>query len=150
MPVTQSGLDKLKTELVTLMDTQRPAVVNRLSIARSMGDLSENSDYISAREELSFIDGRIAELEDIIQSVKVTAPTQSDSVGFGHTVTVRVNSNPSPAAFQIVGRWEADPQQKRISYSSPLGQALMGKKVGDRVEISAPAGKVVYTIVSIQ
>jgi transcription elongation factor GreA len=149
MPITQVGLDQLKAELTHLTDAQRPAVVNRLSIARSMGDLSENSDYISAREELSFIDGRIAELEDIIQNVKVTVPVKSDKVDFGHTVTVKISTSSTQANFQIVGQWEANPAQKKISYSSPLGQALIGKKVGEQVEVIVPAGKVVYTVVSI-
>jgi transcription elongation factor GreA len=148
-PITQFGLDELKAELTSLVDVKRPAVVTRLSIARSMGDLAENSDYISAREELSFLDGRVAELEEIIQNVKVTTPTKSDAVDFGHTVTVKVN-DAAQADFKIVGQWEADPTQKKISYSSPLGQSLMGKKVGEKVEITVPAGKVIYTVISIK
>lgn len=149
MPITKAGLDQLKAELANMIDVKRPTVVTRLSIARSMGDLSENSDYISAREELSFLDGRIAEVEDIIQNVEVVNPSKSDVVDFGHKVAVKVGTSPSQASFQIVGQWEANPAEKKISYSSPLGQALMGKKVGEKVEISVPAGKVIYTIVSI-
>jgi len=149
MLITQAGLDQLKAELASLVDVHRPAVVTRLSIARSMGDLSENSDYISAKEELSFTDGRISELEDVIQAAKVSSPTKSDTVDFGHTVTVKVGSG-IQADFKIVGQWEADPKEKKISYSSPLGQALMGKKVGEQVEVTVPAGKVIYTVVSIK
>lgn len=144
---TQSGLDQLKNELTQLQTDKRPQVVDRLSLARSMGDLSENSDYQSAKEELSFIDGRIAELEEIIQSAKVSLPSTNSEVQFGHSVSVKVGAN--QATFKIVGEWEADPMQKKISYSSPLGQALMGRRVGEKVEVTAPAGKIAYTIVDI-
>lgn len=147
MPITQPGLDQLKKEFDQLVNTRRPHLVERLSIARSMGDLSENSDYQSAKEELTFTDGRIAELEDLIKSAKVVIPSGKSQVDVGHAVTVKVNSQ--QLVFQIVGEWEADPHQKKISHSSPLGQALMGKKVGDRVEVAAPAGKLVYSIVAI-
>lgn len=145
--ITLSGLDQLKADLVELSDVKRPQLVSRLSLARSMGDLSENSDYISAKEELAFVDGRIAELEELIQNAKVSTPATNDTVDFGHSVTVKVNA--TQAVFKIVGEWEADPAQKKISHSSPLGQALMGKKIGDQVEVAAPAGKIVYTIVAI-
>jgi transcription elongation factor GreA len=148
MQITASGLEDLRRELAELVDTKRPAQVTRLATARSMGDLSENSDYISAKEDLAFIDGRISELEDIIHNAKVTAPTDNSQISFGHTVTVKVNS--TQTLFKIVGEWEADPQDKKISASSPLGQALIGKKVGDTVEVTAPAGKIVYTIVAIE
>lgn len=145
--ITQTGLDQLKTELAGLQDTKRPATVERLSIARSQGDLSENSDYISAKEELEFIDGRIGELEDLIKNSKVATPKSADSIDFGHTVKVKVDS--TETAFQIVGETEADPAKRKISYSSPLGQSLMGKKVGDKIEVSAPMGKIQYIILSI-
>ncbi|HBC72743.1 hypothetical protein A2379_04310 [Candidatus Amesbacteria bacterium RIFOXYB1_FULL_47_13] len=148
MLITQVGLDELKAELADLTDTRRPAQVNRLSVARSMGDLSENSDYISAKEELSFIDGRISELEDIIRNAKVTLPKSGSLIDFGHLVTVKVNS--TETVFRIVGEWEADPAQKKISAQSPLGKALIGKAVGDKVEVAAPAGKILYTILAIQ
>jgi len=145
--ITASGLQDLQAELNDLVNTKRPALVNRLSIARSMGDLSENSDYISAKEELSFMDGRIAELEEFIRNAKVTTPSKKDQVDFGHIVEVKNNSH--TVSFKLVGEWEADPTQKMISVSSPLGQALMGKKVGDKVEVSAPVGKIEYTILNI-
>lgn len=145
--ITSAGLTQLKTNLDGLTNTRRPAVVERLSIARSMGDLAENSDYISAKEELSFLDGQIAELEDLLQNAKVSQPTSADVVDFGHAVTTKVDS--TQVVFHIVGEWEANPAEKKISHSSPLGQALMGKKVGDKVEVEAPVGKVFYTIVAI-
>lgn len=146
--ITEKGLSDLKAELSDLKDVKRPALVERLSIARSMGDLAENSDYISAKEELAFMDSRIDELEEMVKEAKVVVPTGFDQIDFGHHVTVKVNT--STTKFQIVGDPEADPAKRKISHSSPLGQALMGKKVGDKVEVVAPVGKIMYTIVSIE
>lgn len=147
MQITQGGLDQLKSELTQIQDVRRPQLVERLALARSMGDLSENSDYQSARDDLTFVDGRISELEDLIKTAQVVKPSQNKQVEIGHAVTVKVNSH--DAVFHIVGEWEADPKQYKISHSSPLGQALVGKKVGDKVEVAAPAGKLVYTLVAI-
>lgn len=146
--LTQTGFNHLQSELADLVNTRRPAVVARLANARSQGDLSENSDYISAREELSFLDGRTEELEDVLRLAKITTPANSGLIDFGHSVTVAVGKN--QVTFEIVGEWEADPAEKKISHSSPLGKALIGKKVGDKIEVDAPAGKVVYTVLSIK
>ncbi len=148
MMITKAGLAELQKELDELVSVRRPALVERLALARSMGDLSENSDYQSAKEDLSFVDGRIAELEDLIKASQVAMPATGDKVDFGHSVTVQING--TKAVFQIVGEWEADPMKKKISHSSPLGQALMGKKVGEKVAVDAPAGKVQYTISGIE
>ncbi len=145
--LTQSGLDHLKAELTDLQETKRPALVARLSLARSMGDLSENSDYTSAKEELAFMDGRIEELEDLTRHAQIMTPKGGDSIDLGHKVTVKVGEN--QATFHIVGEWEANPAEKKISNESPLGVALLGKKVGEKVEVEAPAGKLVYTVVGI-
>lgn len=147
MLVTSAGLEELKNELDVLSNQKRPGLVERLSIARSMGDLSENSDYQNAKEELDFIDGRISELEELIRSSQVVAPGTSGQVSLGNKVTVKING--TQTIFQVVGEWEANPSQKKISPSSPLGTALMGKKVGDQVEVSAPAGKILYSILAI-
>jgi transcription elongation factor GreA len=144
--ITQSGLTDLQAELIE-MQAKRPQVVERLSVARSMGDLSENSDYISAREELEFLDSRIGELEDMIHNSKVVSPANNDRIDFGHLVTVKVDS--TQTTFQIVGEPEADPKKRKISHQSPLGQALMGKKVGEKVEVEAPVGKLTYSILAI-
>lgn len=146
--ITKTGLNQLQTELTDLQNVKRPQLVERLSMARSMGDLSENSDYQSAKEDLVFMDTRIDELEELIKNSKVAAPVSDDSVGFGHMVKVKINS--TDATFQIVGETESDPKLKKISHSSPLGLALMGKKIGDKVEVEAPIGKLVYTIVEIK
>lgn len=145
--ITQSGLDQLRAELTNIKEVKRPALVDRLSIARSMGDLAENSDYISAKEDLSFMDSRVDELEEMIQNATVPTITEKDTINFGHSVTVKVKS--AQTTFQIVGEPEANPAERKISHSSPLGLALMGKKIGDQVEVEAPVGKITYTVISI-
>lgn len=146
--LTKEGLEALKKELVELRDVKRPKLVDRLSNARSQGDLSENSDYQSAKEELEFLDGRIEELEEVIKTALVAPATKAGGVDVGTRVTVRVNGN--KVVFHIVGEWEADPINKKISHESPLGKALVGGKVGDKVEVEAPAGKVHYEILAIE
>jgi transcription elongation factor GreA len=116
-----------------------------------MGDLAENAEYAAAREELSFVDGRIEELEEILKQVIIIADQASVSpnqVKLGSKVTVRHNGNKT--IYHVVGEWEADPAELKISHESPLGKALLGKKIGESVEVAAPAGKVTYTIVSIK
>lgn len=147
MPFTAPGLEQLKKELSDLVDVKRPQLVDRLSFARSQGDLSENSDYQSAKEELAFTDGRISELEELVKNAKIVNPAIGTDVDFGNSVTVEVNG--TKVVFQIVGEWEANPSQKKISHTSPLGSSLLGKKVGEKVEVEAPAGKILYTIVNI-
>lgn len=145
--LTKDGLEALKSELEDLRDVKRPKLVDRLANARSQGDLSENSDYQSAKEELEFLDGRIEELEDVIKTASVAPAAKSGGVDVGTKVTVKVNDK--EIVFNIVGDWEADPINKKISHESPLGKALVGKKVGDRVEVEAPAGIVEYEILAI-
>jgi len=145
--LTKEGLEALKSELSELRDVKRPKLVDRLANARSQGDLSENSDYQSAKEELEFLDGRIEELEEVIKRAAVTSSGKTGGVDVGTEVTVRVNGN--KVIFNIVGEWEADPVNKKISHESPLGKALVGKKIGDKVDVEAPAGKIQYEIVAI-
>ena len=146
--LTKEGLETLKSELAELRDVKRPKLVDRLANARSQGDLSENSDYQSAKEELEFLDGRIEELEDVIKTASVAPAVKAGGVDVGTKVTVRVNG--SKVVFNIVGEWEADPMNKKISHESPLGKALVGGKVGDKVEVEAPAGKVHYEILAVE
>ncbi len=147
--LTKEGLDALKKELAELVDVKRPKLVDRLSNARSQGDLSENSDYQSAKEELEFLDGRIDELSEVVQTAVVVDNSKGKGgVGVGTKITVKVNGK--EVVFDMVGEWEADPVNKKISDSSPLGLALVGKNVGDRAEVEAPAGKVVYEILAIE
>lgn len=147
--LTKEGYDNLKRELDELVSKKRPAVVERLANARSMGDLSENSDYISAKEELEFVDGRIEELEEILSKAQIIKLNPGGSVvGIGSKVHVAING--TEHTFHIVGEWEADPKEKKISHESPLGRALIGKKVGDKVEVDAPLGRLLYTILAIE
>lgn len=146
--LTKDGLDELKVEHEALVNTKRPMAVTRLSDARSLGDLSENSEYAAAKQDLAFIDGRIAELEDILHSAKVVTSHSKAQVDVGCKVTLHVNGKKD--MFTVVGEWEADPKEKKISHESPLGKALMGKKPGDSVEVEAPAGKILYKIVHIE
>jgi len=147
--MTKQGLEALKKELDELTNVKRPKVVERLSNARSQGDLAENSDYQNARDELEFLDGRISELTEVVKNaVVVNGNANDNSVGLGTKVMLK--NNGKKHFFHIVGEWEADPMEKKISHTSPLGQALIGKKVGEKVEVEAPAGKILYEILSIE
>lgn len=145
---TSDGLKALKSELEELKNTKRPEAVERVARARDFGDLSENSEYHAAREELSFIEGRIDELETLMKKAVVVKRSNSKiKVTIGCKVTVGVGKNEN--TYEMVGEWEADPMQKKISHTSPLGKALIGKKPGEKVEFEAPAGKVIYKIKKI-
>lgn len=145
---TADGLTEIKTELTTLKEAKLTAAIERVARARDFGDLSENAEYHAAKEELSFIEGRIEELEGIIlRSEVVKSKDKKDLVDIGCKVTVTVKGKEH--TYEIVGEWEADPLKKKISHTSPLGQALVGKKKGEKVEFEAPAGKVIYQIKKI-
>lgn len=146
--LTKDGLETLKKELGELVDVKRPKLVDRLSYARSQGDLSENSDYQSAKEELEFLDGRIEELNNLLQTAQVVSIASKSAVDVGTKVTVKFNG--VKHIYEVVGEWEADPMNKRISPESPLGKALYGKKVGEIAEVEAPAGKLQYEILAIE
>ncbi|MBI4066860.1 transcription elongation factor GreA [Candidatus Gottesmanbacteria bacterium] len=146
--VTRDGLAELKKEYDDLLNKKRPEMVDRLAAARSQGDLAENSEYTSAKQDLSFIDGRIAELEAVLHDAKVVSYHSKSKVDVGCKVTLHIDGKKE--VFTIVGEWEADPMQKKISHSSPIGKALIGRKVGEKVEVQAPVGKVLYKILSIE
>lgn len=147
--LTREGFSALQKEHKELSETKRPQAVERIAVARSQGDLSENSEYASAREELSFIDGRIEELEELIKNAKIIRETKSNNhVKLGSQVTLTVKGKKE--TFTVVGEWEADPINKKISHDSPLGKALLGKKVGEKAEVEAPAGKIIYAVVDIK
>lgn len=148
--LTKEGFIALKEELELLKTTKLPLAVDRVARARDFGDLSENAEYHSAREDLSWIEGRIEELQVLVSQASEisSSSTSSDSVSLGSTVHLAINGNKHE--FAIVGEWEADPGAKKISHESPLGKALVGKKVGDKVEVEAPAGVITYSILAIK
>jgi len=146
--LTQEGLDELQHEFDELNTIKRPIAVKRLSDARELGDLSENSEYTAAKQDLSFMDGRIAELEEILRNAKVITSHTKNLVSVGSKVTVHIRGKKE--LFTVVGEWEADPNQRKISHESPLGKALIGRKVGEEIEVQAPAGRILYKIVSIE
>lgn len=148
--LTREGKARLEAEYKALEGEKRPRAVERLALSRSLGDLTENNDYIQAKEELSFIDGRLNELEQVLKRIKIITENHQNcqAVKLGCQVTVKAKNREQ--IFHLVGEWEADPVKQKISHQSPLGQALMGKKVGDKVEIEVPAGKLTYLIARIK
>ncbi|HWA79544.1 MAG TPA: transcription elongation factor GreA [Acetobacteraceae bacterium] len=151
-PMTAPGLQQLEEELRHLKGVERPAIIRAIAEARSHGDLSENAEYHAARERQSFIEGRIAELEEIIASAEVIDPSQlsGDNVKFGAHVWVVEEDSEKESTFQIVGQHEADIKNGRISISSPLAKALIGRKVGDTVSVPAPSGDRSYEILGVK
>lgn len=148
--VTKEGLENLKKELKELIDVKRPEIAKRIKTARDNGDISENAEYDAARQEQAFIEGRISELEEIVKTAKVSEakPNAKGEVFVGAKVTVHIDGDKE--IFYIVGAPEANPMQKKISHESPLGSALLGKKVGDTIQVEAPVGKLSYKILSIE
>lgn len=145
--LTQDGLDKVKKELDELTRVKRPNAVDRVAKARDQGDLSENSEYTSARDELDLIETRITELENIIKSAQIfTGNNQANTVSLGSTVKVEFED--LPHEFMIVGSLESDPAKGKISNESPVGKALLGAKVGDLVHVTEIDRK--YKIVEIK
>ena len=147
--ITKEGLQKLKAEFDEL-ELKRQQAVDRVAKARDMGDLSENAEYSAARDELSFLEGRLAELQEMLRDIKTvsTSSGKKGKIDVGCKVILHVNGKKE--TFMLVGEWEANPLEKKISHLSPLGQALLGRKVGEKVEVEAPVGKVAYTIVGIE
>lgn len=146
--LTQEGLVKLNEELKVLVTEKRKDVIERIREAAAHGDLSENADYAQAREEQSFIEGRIQEIEDMIKNAEIiTHSTQTNNVTIGSTVVVKVDG--AEKTYSIVGSNEANPGAGKISNESTVGKALLGKKVGDKVSVSTPAGDKEYEVTSI-
>ena len=152
IPMTPGGLVTLEDELRTLKQVERPAVIRAIAEAREHGDLSENAEYHAAREKQSFIEGRVTELEDIISRAQVidVSTLSGDTVRFGATVTLADEDSDDESVYQIVGQHEADISAGRLSVHSPLARALIGKTVGDSVEVSSPGGSRSYEVVSVR
>ena len=149
--MTGPGLQRLEDELRQLKSIERPAVIRAIAEARSHGDLSENAEYHAARERQSFIEGRILELEEIVSAAEVIDPaTLSGShVKFGAHVRLLDEETDKESNYQIVGVHEADIKAARLSISSPLAKALIGKKVGDTISVPAPGGDRSYEILGV-
>jgi transcription elongation factor GreA len=150
--MTAPGLQRLEEELRALKSVERPAVIRAIAEARSHGDLSENAEYHAARERQSFIEGRIAELEEIVSAVEVIDPSQltGEHVKFGAHVKVVDEETDREMTYQIVGVHEADVKEARLSISSPLAKALIGRRVGDSISVPAPGGDRSYEILSVK
>lgn len=144
---TSSGLEKIQKELAGLKE-RRKQVVERIRAAREYGDLAENSEYEDAKNEQSFVEGRILELEEILRRAKVVAKNGTDKVEIGSTVVLKMDGQ--KIEFILVGTSESDPTVGKISVDSPLGHSLMGKIKGEKVEIATPNGKTNYTIITIK
>lgn len=149
--ITEEGFNRLERELKHLKDIERPAVIQAIAEAREHGDLSENAEYSAAREKQSFIEGRIKELESIISRADIidVKSMTGDKVKFGATVTILDEDTEKEQTWQIVGEVEADIKQGRISLSSPIGRALIGKPKGDVIEVSSPGGDKSYEIIDV-
>ena len=145
--LTQEGLDELKTELNGLVG-QRKQAAERIKSARELGDLSENAEYQSAREEQDRLESRIAEVDHVLQNSElIKKPKNDGKVRLGSKVSLKDGGK--PLQFQVVGTMEADPAHGKISDESPIGRTLLGKAVGDKAEIKSPAGTHAYKIISI-
>lgn len=152
-PITHQGAERLKAELKRLKTVERPKIIEAVAEAREHGDLKENAEYHAAREQQSFNEGRIAELEGIISTAEIIDVANlnvGDKVVFGATVVLEEDETGKEMTYQIVGDAEADIEAGRISISSPVARALIGKSVDDEIEVQAPGGDKVYFIEEIK
>ena len=153
VPLTVVGAERLKIELQHLKNVERPNVITAIAEARAQGDLSENAEYDDAKERQSFIEGRIAELESKLSNAQIIDPTLLDADGrcvFGSTVELEDLTGGESVTYQIVGEDEANIKEGKISISSPLARALIGKHAGDTTEVQAPGGLREYEIVDVR
>lgn len=153
--LTEEGAAELRRELEELKTTKRQELAYKLKEAISMGDLSENADYHDAKEQQAFLEGRIHQVEEYLHSAKIVTEVpdkgaKNATVGVGMEVTVVEEGTSSPEVFTIVGTAEADPARGKISNESPIGRALIGRKVKDKVTVEAPAGKTIFKITAIK
>ena len=151
VPMTKTGAAKLSEELRWRQQEERPRIIQAIAEARAHGDLSENAEYHAAKEAQSYNEGRISELEDVTTRAEIVDPAQmkGDKVKFGATVKLVDEDTEDEKTYQIVGDFEADVKAGRISISSPISRALIGKEVGDSIEVNAPGGARSYEILDI-
>jgi transcription elongation factor GreA len=153
IPLTEIGAEKLRVELHEMKTVERPAVIAAIAEARSHGDLSENAEYDAAKEKQGFVEGRIADLESKLSNAQIINPAQLDADGacvFGATIDLEDITNDTTVTYQIVGDDEADIKQGKISVSSPISRALIGKHQGDIAEVMAPGGTREYEILNVK
>ncbi|WP_420605188.1 transcription elongation factor GreA [Novosphingopyxis sp.] len=150
MPMLAEGMDKLRAQL-KLLKEERPLIVDAIEEARAHGDLSENAEYHAAKERQGQVEASIADIEDKLSRAQVIDPSElsGDKVVFGATVTM-LDENDKPVKYQIVGEAEADAKNGKLSYSSPLGRALIGKKIEEEVEVTVPSGDKYYLVEKIE
>ncbi|WP_067732752.1 transcription elongation factor GreA [Novosphingobium naphthalenivorans] len=150
LPMLAEGYERLTAELKALRE-ERPRIVDAIEEARAHGDLSENAEYHAAKERQGQVEATIGDLEDKVSRAQIIDPTtlSSDKVIFGATVTL-LDDDDKPVRYQIVGPYEADAKVGRISYNSPLGKALIGRKVDDEIEVTVPSGDKFYLVQSIE
>ncbi|WP_283812383.1 transcription elongation factor GreA [Lentilactobacillus laojiaonis] len=151
-PMTEEGRQKLEQELDDLKVNQRPKVVERIKIARSYGDLSENSEYESAKDEQSMLESRISTVEHMLQYAEIidSKDSDKDEVTVGKKVTFKELPDEEPESYQIVGAAEADPMSGKISNDSPIAKGLLNHRVGETVSIDIPAGSMEVEIISVE
>lgn len=151
-PITQKGYAKLEQEIKDLKYIERPKIVEDIAAAREFGDLSENAEYHAAREKQSFTEGRILDLEDKMARAEIIDPAKlsGDVVKFGATVTLFDGDTEDEVEYILVGEYEADITKRRISIVSPIAKSLIGKSVGDIVEVNTPRGTKEYDILSVK
>jgi transcription elongation factor GreA len=152
VPITKHGAELMKAELHRLKTKDRPAVINAISEARAQGDLSENAEYDAAKERQSFIEGRIADLEGKLSAAQIIDPAMLDAEGrvvFASTVHLEDLETGQKVTYQIVGEDEADLKEKKVSITSPIARALIGKYAGDVIEVQAPSGIREYEVLEV-
>ena len=150
-PITPNGLKELSEELKQLKYVERPAIIQAISDARALGDLSENAEYHSAKDRQGFIEGRISFLEGVISSVEVIDPKtlSGDVIKFSATVGIVDTETDEKKTYQIVGKDESDLEKHKISFTSPIARSLIGKKVGDEISVKTPKGEKTFEIISV-
>lgn len=151
-PITKQAFEKLEQEIKKLKSEDRPRIIEAIATARDLGDLSENAEYHAAREQQSFVEGRILDLEDKVARADVIdiSKLSGKDVKFGATVTLLDDETEEEVHYIIVGEYEADLNKKRISISSPLAKALIGKSIGDLVDVTTPRGVKSYEVISVE
>ena len=152
VPMTEAGYKKLQDELKKLVNTERPAIIAAITEARGHGDLSENAEYQYAKEQQSLIESKISELENTIVQAEIIdiSKLSGKEIMFGATVIIKDNETGEQSTYQIVGEYESDIENKKISINSPMARGLIGKSKNDIVEINSPKGIKFYTVISVK